>query len=348
METVTPFRLVCIANENGLPDMLNRTVRTDTVRALDAYAIVDAPMPHPGPREVRLRVKACGVGHVDALHATGRYQSAATVPFTPGVEVVGVVDALGAEVGDVAVGDRVLVLVSIKSGFADYTLAPAEHLVRLPDAMGFAEAASIRVNALTALHALADRAIVREGETVLVLGAAGGVGSAAVTIAQLLGARAIAAASSKAKREFAIGLGAAAAIDTNPDGWRERLKQVCGGGGPDVIFDPVCGPLFEPAFRSIAWNGRHLVIGFVGGEIPLLKANLPLLKGASLVGVDIRNFNLQEPERAEANRRRLRRWIAKGKFPPPPVQTFPLGAFREALEHASSGKGLGKTVLMVD
>ena len=121
--------------------------------------------------------------------------------------------------------------------------------------------------------------------------------------------------------------------------------NACGGSGPDVIFDPVCGSLFEPAFRSIGWGGRHLVIGFVGGEIPSLKANLTLLKGAALVGVDIRNFNLRQPDKAEANRNRLRQWIADGTFPPPPVEVFPFERFREALEHAGSGKGLGKTVL---
>ncbi len=327
--------------------MRNRTVRTDTVRELGAYAIVDAPLPEPGPGEVRLRVKACGVGYVDALHATGRYQSAATVPFTPGVEVAGIVDSVGERVEGIGEGDRVLALVSVKGGFADYTLAPARHLARLPEAMDFAEAASIRVNALTALYALGHRGKVQGGETVLVFGAAGGVGSAAVTVARILGARVVAAASTPKKRDYALKLGAAAAIDTDPDGWRDRLKDACNGVGPDIIFDPVCGPLFEPAFRSINWNGRHLVIGFVGGDIPKIPVNLALLKGASLVGVDIRNFNLREPDRAEANRDRLRQWIAGGTFPPPPVVTFPLERFRDALEHAASGKGLGKTVLLM-
>jgi len=325
--------------------MRNRTVRTETVREFDAYTIVDMPVPEPGPGEVRLRVAACGVGHVDALHATGRYQTAATVPFVPGVEVAGTVDTLGDGVEGVSVGDRVLVLVSVQSGFADYVIAPARHLVKLPDAMGFPQAAGIRVNALTALYALADRGGAGEGDTVLVFGAAGGVGSAAVTVAQILGARAVAVASTEEKRDLALGLGATAAVDTDPEGWRERLLDACGGSGPDVIFDPVCGPLFEPAFRSIGWGGRHLVIGFVGGEIPSLKANLTLLKGAALVGVDIRNFNLRQPAQAEANRNRLRQWIADGTFTSPPVEEFPFERFREALEHAGSGKGHGKTVL---
>ncbi|MCB2075933.1 MAG: NADPH:quinone oxidoreductase family protein [Rhodobiaceae bacterium] len=328
--------------------MHNRTVRTETARELDAYSIVDMPIPVPGPGEVRLRVAACGVGHVDALHATGRYQATATVPFVPGVEVAGTVDALGDGVDSVCVGDRVLVLVSVQSGFADFTIAPAPHLAKLPDAMSFAQAASIRVNALTALYALKNRGGAGSNDTVLVFGAAGGVGSAAVTVANILGARAIAVASTQEKRDFALGLGAAGAVDTDPDDWRQRMVEACGGTGPDIIFDPVCGLLFEPAFRSISWGGRHLVIGFVGGEIPRLKANLPLLKGAALVGVDIRNFNLREPDKAEVNRNLLRQWIADGSFPPPPVEEFPLERFRDALEHAGSGIGLGKTVLTMD
>lgn len=328
--------------------MQGRSITTTTVRAIDAYEITARDIPEPAEGEVRLRIKACGVGHVDALHATGRYQMAATVPFTPGVEVAGIVDALGRGVDNVSVGDRVLSLVTVKDGFSDYTLAPARHLVTLPDDMDFAAAASIRVNALTALYALTGRGGVQEGETILVFGAAGGVGSAAVTIAQILGARVIAAASTAERRDYALRLGAAAAVDTDPDGWRDRLADAVGGGQIDVVFDPVCGPLFDPAFRSLAWNGRHLVIGFVGGEIPGLKANLPLLKGASLVGVDVRNFNLREPEKAEANRNLLRKWIADGVFPPPPVQIFPLARFRDALERAGSGKALGKVVLVMD
>lgn len=328
--------------------MINRVVRTDTVRELHAYRIVEEALPDPGPGEVLLKVRACGVGHVDALHATGRYQTAATVPFVPGVEVAGEVAAIGAGVSGIELGARVMVLASVRCGFADFVVAPVAQLAPIPDAMRFAEAASIRVNALTALYALGNRAGLQQSETVLVVGAAGGVGSAAVTISRLLGGRVIAVASTPEKREFALGLGAEAAIDTDPDGWRERLDRACGGSKPDIVFDPVCGPLFEPAFRSLGWKGRHLVIGFVGGAIPSLKVNLPLLKGASLVGVDIRNFNLREPGQAEANRTRLREWIASGAFPPPPVETFNFTEFREALDHAASGKALGKTVLLIN
>jgi NADPH2:quinone reductase len=325
-----------------------RVVRTHTVRELGAYAIERDPLPVPRPGEVRLRVRACGVGYVDALHATGRYQLAATVPFTPGVEVAGEIDAMGPEVAGLSIGLRVIPLMSVRGGFADYVVAPAAQIAAIPDGMTFAEAAAIRANTLTAMHALVDRGRIEAGETVLVIGAAGGVGSAAVQLAKRLGARVVATASSEAKRAFARRLGADVAIDTDPEGWRDRLMEACGGGGPDIVVDPVCGPLFEPAFRSLAWNGRHLVIGFAGGPIPSLKANLPLLKGAMLVGVDVRQFNLKQPERADANRARLRAWLAEGSVGAPVGATFPFERFREALDHAASGAGPGKTVLLVD
>ena len=325
-----------------------RIIVARNTRALDDYAIEEAPLPMPGPSQVRLRVRACGVGYVDALHATGRYQLAATVPFTPGVEVSGEIDAIGADVEGVRPGMRVMVLKSVHAGFAHHVLAPVEQLVEIPAWMDFSEAAAIRANWLTAMHALIDRGRLAPDDTVLVIGAAGGVGSAAVQVARRLGARVIATASTPHKRDFALSLGAEVAIDTDPEGWRDRLFRACGGSGPDVVFDPVCGPLFEPAFRSIGWGGRHLVIGFAGGPIPQLKANLPLLKGAALIGVDVRQFNLKEPERAETNRQILREWLATGAVSAPVGATFPFENFRDALDHAVSGKGLGKTVLLAD
>lgn len=327
----------------------SRVIRAHAARSLDAYAIETTSMPQPGPGEVRLRVRACGVGYVDALHATGRYQLANTLPFTPGVEVAGEIDAVGEGSGDLLPGMRVIPLVSVRGGFADHVLAPAAQIAPIPPAMDFAEAAAVRANWLTAMHALIDRGGLCAGQTVLVFGAAGGVGSAAVQLAGRLGARVVAVGSTPEKREFAARLGAAATIDTEPEGWRDRLAMACRGtGGPDIVVDPVCGPLFEAAFRSIGWGGRHLVIGFAGGPIPSLKANLSLLKGAALVGVDVRQFGLKQPEDAEANRRKLRAWMTEGSVSAAVSATFPFMRFREALEHAASGTGLGKTVLLMD
>jgi len=212
--------------------------------------------------------------------------------------------------------------------------------------MSFAQAAGFRVNYLTALHGLRDRGALRTGETVLVFGAAGGVGSAAVQVAKQLGARVLAAASSEEKRAFCAALGADATIDTTPEGWRERLKALVGRDGLGVVFDPVSGPLFEPAFRSLAWGGRHLVVGFVGG-IPALPANLPLMKGAALAGVDVRQFLLFEAAKGTAHLTELLDWVADGRLAPPEGRAFAFEDYAAALEFALTGSGTGKTVLQV-
>jgi NADPH2:quinone reductase len=200
---------------------------------------------------------------------------------------------------------------------------------------------------MTALHGLRDRARLAAGERLLVLGAAGGVGMAAVQVGRAMGAQVIAVASSDEKRAFAITHGAHASLDAQPEGWRDRLKAVCGGAGPDVVFDPVCGPLFEPAFRSLSWRGRHLVVGFTGGPIPALRANLALVKGASMVGVDVRQFILFEPELARDHLQELLGWAGDGRLDPPVGREFAFDEFRAALEFALTGQGLGKTVLRV-
>jgi NADPH2:quinone reductase len=294
---------------------------------------------------VRIKVAACGVGYVDALVSLGRYQVKPALPHTPGGEAGGVVDALGEGVAGLAVGDRVMA--QVRGGFAQYALAPAAGVLRIPEAMSFEQASGFRINYLTALHGLRDRAALQPGERLLVLGAAGGVGMAALQVGRALGAEVIAACSSDEKRAFALVQGAAHAIDTAPEGWRDRLKAAAGGRGVDVVFDPVCGPLFELAFRSLAWRGRHLVIGFAGGPIPALPANLPLMKGAGLIGVDVRQFPLFEPDRASAYLDELLGWVAEGRIVPPVGRVFGFEAAREALTFALSGAGIGKTVLRV-
>ena len=261
-----------------------RLVRGTALSALSDYTIAEGEAALPAPGQVQVKVAACGIGYVDVLVALGGYQVKPTLPHTPGQEVAGTVSALGPGVTGFAVGDRVLA--AVQGGFAELAIAPREGVFRIPESLAFAAAASLRINYLTALHGLRDRASLQKGERLLVLGAAGGVGIAAVQIGKLLGAEVIAVASNEDKRAFAKHWGADRVLDSTAEGWRDRLKEACNGGGPDVVFDPLCGPLFEPAFRSLAWRGRHLVIGFVGGEIPRLRANLPLMKGAALVGVD--------------------------------------------------------------
>ncbi|HWA59899.1 MAG TPA: NADPH:quinone oxidoreductase family protein [Caulobacteraceae bacterium] len=322
-----------------------RKVEARTLESIADYALVEAEVPQPGPGEVLVEVAACGVGYVDALVALGRYQVKPPLPHTPGQEAGGRVAALGPDVAGLAVGDRVMA--SVRGGFAEFALAPAAAVRKIPDRMSFAQAAGFNINYVTALHGLADRAALQAGETVVVLGAAGGLGAAGVQVATRLGARVVACASTEEKRAFCRELGADETLDTTPEGWRDRLKAACGGRGPDVVFDPVCGPLFEPAFRSLGWRGRHLVLGFVGGPIPALPANLTLMKGAALVGVDVRQFLLFEPALARAHLDRLLAWVAEGELSPPVGRTFPLEAFAEALEFALTGQGTGKTVLAV-
>jgi NADPH2:quinone reductase len=230
-------------------------------------------------------------------------------------------------------------------GFADYALAPAAMTVPLPGTLTFEQGASLPLNYLTALHGLLDRAGTVAGERVLVLGAAGGVGIAAVQVARALGAHVIAAASSAGKRAFALEHGAHESIDADPQGWRDRLKATLNGAPLNIVFDPVCGPLFEPAFRSLGWGGRHLVVGFVGGPIPALPSNLTLMKGAALVGVDVRQFMLFEAPVARDHLRTLVNWAAERRISPPVGRTFEWNDYGEALTFALGGKGVGKTVL---
>lgn len=321
-----------------------RRVEASALESIADYALIECDQPWPEPGEVLVKVAACGVGYVDALVALGRYQVKPPLPHTPGQEASGWVEAVGEGVSGLEPGDRVMA--AVRGGFGDYAIAPAAAVARLPDRMTFAQAAGFRINYLTALHGLRDRAGLRPGETVLVMGAAGGVGSAAVQVAKLMGARVIAAASSEEKRAFCSALGADAVIDTGSEGWRDRLKALLGPGGLDVVFDPVCGKLFELAFRSLAWGGRHLVVGFVGG-IPALPANLPLMKGSALTGVDVRQFLLFEGPRAAAHQAELLGWVDEGRLSPPQGRSFALSEFAKALEFALSGAGLGKTVVSV-
>jgi NADPH2:quinone reductase len=320
-------------------------VQATTLDSIADYRLQEGETPRPGPGEVLVKVAACGVGYVDALVAVGRYQVKPPLPHTPGQEAGGWVEAIGDGVEGLAPGDRVLA--TVRGGFAQFALAPAAAAVKIPPRMSFAQAAGFRVNYITALHGLRDRGALAAGERLLVLGAAGGVGMAAIQVGKVLGAEVIAVASTDEKRAFARAQGADHVIDTAPEGWRDRLKAVCSGKGPDVVFDPVCGPLFQPAFRSLVWRGRHLVVGFIGGPIPALPANLTLMKGAALTGVDVRQFALFEAKKAEAHLAELLSWVANGRLVPVVGRAFALLDFAPALEFALTGQGLGKTVLEI-
>lgn len=323
-----------------------KAVQTADLSSIDNYALVDLPAPQPGEGEIRIKIAACGVGFVDSLVALGRYQVKPPLPHVPGSEIGGLVDALGPGVTGFTAGERVLA--QVRGGFAEYAIASEQAVSRIPERMSMNQAAGFRVNYGTALHGLRDRAALKAGETLVVIGAAGGVGLAAVQIGRLLGANVIGVASTEQKRTVVAEAGAGATLDRVVEGWRDRLKAVS-PNGVDVVFDPVSGPLLQPAFRSLGWGGRHLIVGFSGGDIPALPVNLPLLKGAALVGVDYRQFGaVFETEAAASELEELLAWVAKGELDVPVGRTFPFGKYREALEYALSGDGAGKTILVVD
>lgn len=240
-----------------------RAIAASRLGSLDDYVEVNLDIPEVVAGQLLVAVSAVGLGYVDALIACGGYQVKPPLPHVPGTEIVGRVAAIGPEVTGWAIGDRVLAMAP--HALADFVAAPAAIALHVPHAVSDGLAASLPLNYLTAIHGLVDRAKLRPGECLLVLGAAGGVGSAAIQVGRALDAYVIAAASSEAKRAFALHHGAHATIDTEEPGWRDRLKAILGGRSLDVAFDPVCGPLFQPVFRSLGWRGRHLVVGFVGG-----------------------------------------------------------------------------------
>lgn len=299
----------------------------------------------PGAGEVAVEVKAAGVNFPDVLTIQGKYQVRPELPFTPGNEFAGVVRAVGAGVTAFAVGDSVIGFTRT-GAFAEQVLAPVDALMPMPPDMDFDIAAAITLTYGTSHHAVVDRAALQAGETMLVLGAAGGVGLAAIEIGKALGARVIAAASSAEKLAVCKAHGADVLINYEIEDLREALKAATGGKGPDVIYDPVGGAYSEPAFRSIAWRGRHLVVGFAAGEIPKLPWNLMLLKGASVVGVFWGEFVKREPKANLAAMRQMLGWIAEGKLRPLVSGRYALADTSQALLDMAARKVTGKIVIV--
>lgn len=298
----------------------------------------------PGPGEVVIDVKAAGVNYPDVLVIENKYQFKPALPFTPGSEVAGIVRAIGEGVTRLQVGMPVAAFVRI-GGFAEQVAAPVDACAPLPEDADLAVAAAFTLAYGTSHHALADRAALRPGETVLVLGAAGGVGLAAIEIAKALGAHVIAAASSDQKLAVCRAHGADATIQYDRENLRERIAALTGGRGPDVVYDPVGGAYAEPAFRSIAWRGRYLVVGFAAGDIPRLPLNLALLKGASLVGVFWGEFAQREPQRNHAAFETLVRWLREGKLRPHISARYTLDETPQALEAMASRRVTGKVII---
>ncbi len=321
-----------------------RALRCHAFDQPETLSLDTVPDPVPAAGEIVVQVSAAGVNFPDALMVMGQYQVRPPLPFTPGGEAAGVITAVAADVVHLQVGQRVVVFTRT-GAFAERVCAPASAATILPEAVTSEVAATLPLAFGTAMHALIDRAHLVKGETLLVLGASGGVGLAAVMIGKALGARVIAAASSAEKLAVCQSHGADACINYSTESLRDRLKELTGGRGPDVICDPVGGALTEPAFRSIAWGGRHLVIGFAGGAIPSLPLNLPLLKGASVVGVFWGAFEQREPAANARHLAQLLEWVAQGIIAPVVSARYPLSNGAAALRDILERRVVGKVVI---
>jgi NADPH2:quinone reductase len=289
----------------------------------ETLVLEEIASPEAKKNEVLLQVHSAGVNFPDTLIIEGKYQFKPPFPFSPGGEASGVVTAVGEKVSHLKVGDRVMALTGWGS-FAEEVAVPGYNVMPIPAGMDFASAAAFGMTYGTSMHALKQRANLQPGETLLVLGASGGVGLAAVEIGKAMGAKVIAAASSAEKLEVAKAAGADELINYSESNLKDEVKRLTGGQGVDVIYDPVGGDLFDAAIRSIAWNGRLLVVGFASGRIPELPVNLTLLKGAAVVGVFWGSFAQRQPQDNAANFQQLFAWHAEGKLKPLVSQTFPL------------------------
>ena len=316
-----------------------------TLTGIDDLSVEEVEAPKPGANEVLIDVAAAAVNFPDVLLTQGKYQFKAPLPFPPGFELSGTVRETGAEVKHVKSGDRVLAIVT-HGAFAEQCVARNSRVVPLPPQADLELAAATMFTYATSWHALKDRAAMKAGETLLVLGAAGGTGLAAVELGKILGAKVIAAASSEEKLAVCREHGADATIDYSKEDLREGIKRITGAAGVDVVYDPVGGAYTEAAFRSIAWKGRLLVIGFTAGDIPKIPLNLALLKGASIVGVFLGAFTEREPAAARDDMRAIVEMLAAGRIRPHISNRYPLERGIEALREVADRKAKGKVLII--
>ena len=321
-----------LCKQHGLPDTL---------------VVEEIPSPKAGAKQVVITVKACGVNFPDTLIIQNKYQFKPELPFSPGGEVAGIIKEVGEGVNHLNVGDTVIAMTGW-GGFAEEVLTDASRVFPVPPVFDFKTAATFAYVFGTSYHALKDRAQLQEGETVLVLGASGGVGLAAVQLAKVMGAKVIAAASTEAKLAVCSQYSADAIVNYSDDNWREQVKALTEGKGVDVVYDAVGGHYAEPALRSMAWNGRYLVVGFAAGDIPKIPLNLPLLKGCSVVGVFWGEFATRQKKDNQANMMQLFGWLMQGKIKPHISAEYPLEQAAQALNDLLERKATGKVVLVVD
>ncbi len=322
-----------------------KAVLCEALGGPETLVVRDLPDPVPGAGEVAVKVAAAALNFFDTLIIQGKYQFRPDLPFSPGAEFSGRVSAVGEGVTDFAVGDRVI-------GYGGWgacreiVVAPVGKLVHVPDGVDLEQAAGLIVTYGTTLHALADRAKLKPGETLAVLGAAGGVGAAAVEIGKIMGAKVIAVASSPDKLDFCRSIGADETIDYSKEDLKARLKELTGGKGVDVVYDPVGGEHAEAALRSTAWEGRYLVIGFAAGEIPKIPLNLVLLKGCDVLGVFWGKFTEVSPQGDRANTRRLLDWMAEGRLSVAVHARYPMEETPEALGAIARREVKGKVLIV--
>jgi NADPH:quinone reductase len=318
-------------------------VFVDQFRPVNGFLVREHDPGPPAPNEIRIAIKAVGISYADVLIIKGQYQVRPDLPFIPGTECAGIVEAVGSEIVGLSEGDYVT-----GHGWcgmcAEVANLPAHWFRKMPSTLSFEQAAVLSVSFATALYALVNRGSLGSDETLLVLGAGGATGHAAVQIGRHLGAHVIASASSPEKRDLALAGGASAVISSQSSTWREDVRAANNGRPVDVVFDPVGGEATEPAFRSLSWSGRHLVIGFTAG-IASVRTNLPLLKGASLIGVDIRQFGIFEPATAEANLNEVFDLAQQGVLRPAIARTYALKDFAVALDDVAKGEPAGRIVL---
>ncbi|MEP4768706.1 MAG: NADPH:quinone oxidoreductase family protein [Roseibium sp.] len=306
--------------------------------------VEELPEPVAGPEDVIVRVKACALNFFDTLIIEGKYQYKPEMPFSPSAEFSGVVETVGSDVSEFKTGDRVMGY--MRCGAArEKVVVSADDLIALPEGISFETAAGLTVTYGTTLHAFRDRAQLKPGETVAVLGASGGVGQAAVEIATIMGAKVIACASSEEKLAFAKSLGADELLDYSKEPLKDALKGLTNGKGVDVVYDPVGGDLSEQALRATAWEGRFLVIGFAAGDIPKIPLNLALLKGCDIRGVFWGAALERNPDQHKDNMKQLLEWVRDGKLRPHIHAVYPLEEIATALDEIAARRVFGKVII---
>ncbi|MCO5129953.1 MAG: NADPH:quinone oxidoreductase family protein [Xanthobacteraceae bacterium] len=323
-----------------------RAVLCKTLDGVDALELASIEPPKPAPGEVLIRVRTAALNFPDLLIVEGRYQVKPPLPFVPGMEMAGVVHELGEGVDGLSIGDRVSAVVTW-GAFAEFAVARAERVVPLPDTMEFGVGAALGLAYQTVWHALKSRARLRKGETLLVLGASGGVGLAAVQLGRQVGATVIAAASSDAKLDICRAQGADHVINYRDADLRKELQATVGKNGVDVVLDPVGGPYSEPALRSLGWRGRYLVVGFAEGTVPKPPLNLVLLSERDILGVYVAEFFRREPRARLDLARELTGFVASGCFTPVISASLPLERFADAMKILQGREAIGKILLIM-